>query len=662
MIHKIKQRLALITALLCLTGMIFPAGLYAVNAKTSLNFDETDVMEDLESATVNGAAFNIHNYPYDESGQAKIINFVEYCYSYKTNMQSNYGLYLYIYNPQGLNFNTKTTSNKIQIATGYNAEGTPNDYGKYSLQFLSMSTEPNYYRLFYKFKIIDTNKTILERVNKNSSQRRYDVSGFELFPEGATNATEYSIGGTYTFTGYSDGYGAADGTTLDCDVNELEFIELKVKNTFYRTGVSSVGEYHENELNSVYFGVDNSVINNYGKLQKIKAEWYEYKTQPIAVTNSSTVYNAMKAYIGEKITTSNLISPSIPYGFMAYPRQQGTMTVYGWTYNGYFDNPDLIDPLEPTPYISDSKSDNLVYLFNLTGDIESEILKEYIYTYYSKYTTYGGNLNIKENTVSEDLFIDGVDAGRIRGYNLAEIDTDNHFDMLSYDSSHNWIDQLKEYGLSSFWGNDENLSDDYYDINPIYKVTDSDLSGTDSDISARLLIREKDVSNFRTYYNQQKSIGKSTYLFRFAMTDYLSGEMTIREHSTGHTVVADSYVAQETVFLDFDIIQLTFNKAGVYKVIPVVSSPIDIINSVTSPLTPSGCNSINSDSLKWIILIIIIVALLILLFPVLPYLFKGIFHLLLLLLLLPFKILKWIIKQLSKKSKKRKRSKRKKRR
>ena len=63
------------------------------------------------------------DYPYDEDSQAQIVNFVEYCYSYKGNMQSNYGLYVYVYNPQGLNISTNSKSNKIQMAVSYDSEG-----------------------------------------------------------------------------------------------------------------------------------------------------------------------------------------------------------------------------------------------------------------------------------------------------------------------------------------------------------------------------------------------------------------------------------------------------------------------------------------------------------------------------------------------------------
>ena len=73
-----------------------------------LNYDKTNVMDDLSTSTVNGHPFDMKDYPYDEDSQAQIINFVEYCYSYKGNMQGNYGLYVYVYNPQGLNLSTNS--------------------------------------------------------------------------------------------------------------------------------------------------------------------------------------------------------------------------------------------------------------------------------------------------------------------------------------------------------------------------------------------------------------------------------------------------------------------------------------------------------------------------------------------------------------------------
>ena len=119
-----------------------------------INFDNTDVLEDLTSSTVNGKPFDIKNYPFDETKPAQIISFVEYCYSYRANKRDNYGLYLYVYNPKGLNLSSSDKDNKVQMAVSYNEEGRPDNFEKFSLQLCSKVESGNYKNLFYKFKFL----------------------------------------------------------------------------------------------------------------------------------------------------------------------------------------------------------------------------------------------------------------------------------------------------------------------------------------------------------------------------------------------------------------------------------------------------------------------------------------------------------------------------
>ena len=107
-----------------------------------------------------------------------------------------------------------------------------------------------------------------------------------------------------------------------------------------------------------------------------------------------------------------------------------------------------------------------------------------------------------------------------------------------------------------------------------------------------------------------------------------------------------AYVAQQSVFFDFDVIDLTFNKDGVYTVIPVVSDPIDIVNDLTSP-TDMGDDGLNILALIALILILIVV--LVVLMPVLPYIAKGIVWL----VCLPFKAIAKLCKGIAASAKKR---------
>lgn len=106
------------------------------------NFENTNVLADLQS--IEG--FSLAQYPYYESAkpEMRIIDFVEYCYDYRDNMRDNYGLYCYVYNPNGQNIVTDSEKNKVQIAVAYDSDPITEKsnaltYEKFDLQFCSVS-------------------------------------------------------------------------------------------------------------------------------------------------------------------------------------------------------------------------------------------------------------------------------------------------------------------------------------------------------------------------------------------------------------------------------------------------------------------------------------------------------------------------------------------
>jgi len=613
----------------------------------SIEFDNTDVLDDLLSSSIDGEDFNLYNYPYDNNGiihRPGIINFVEFCYSKNQDLKGLYGLYIYFYNPQGLNIDVDSPLNKVQLAISYNSDGLPDDYEKFLIEFCSKS-EGDYENLFYKFKIIDhqsaDDKTIYERVL--SSCRRYDISGIELNIEGDMNATEFSVGGTYKFIGYAEGCGEDPEaeSTLSGTVNDLETVTLNVHSTHYRTGISSAGPGHQNELNSVYFSVDNSLLQNYGNLQRIKAEWYEYKTSPIVVTSDQDFYNALLSYKGVYNGDYNEDNPirmnfgKDYYSVINNQILQTTTTIinYNWSYNIECCNENILGNIFDIS--SDDKCPYLSFLFNTNGqnitdyEISREELNNYILNY--NQSNFNGLLTTKSININADLFQGQVEEGRTKGYNCVEIDSDNTFNMLSYDSNHNWFDKLLDYG---FWAPDE-TGDDYLGVSPIYIVKAEDLIGTDAAVSDNLLIDEDDVSDFKLFSAQEMLLGRSVFLFRFAQTDYFSGLLEAYVNSTDYTNKA--YMSRETVFFDFDIIQLTFNKEGVFKIIPVVMSPIDIINDITPPLTPINW-------LNRLLMLIAMIIFIIIIFPFLPL----ILNLIIWIIKIPFKIIGGVLKGIKK--------------
>lgn len=662
--RTVKSKILLYAVVLVLLFCtLFTAGQNIVYAAESGNkFDSTNVLDDLRSSTVDGKPFNLNKYPFDSTGQIKspaIINFVEYCYSFKANMQGNFGLYVYFYNAQALDIDTGNHGNKIQLAVKYDDNGAPTDYEKFDLRFCSMSTEPNYYRLFYKFKIVDRTgadgKTILQRVNSN--ERRYDISGVELVTKGNQNAVEYPVAGTYKFTGYSAGYGADENaeSNLQSTVTELETISLDVHSTNFRTSSSSAGKDHQNQLDSVYFSVDNAILEKYGKLQKIKAEWYEYKTAPIIAVSDKGIYDTLNGYVGKNIGEhTDGLRYSLGYDRNVISAPYSTIINYGWSYNVHcYSNTGIVTTIVD----SADKCPLLPYLFYTGGasvkdyTIPAETLKQWIYGYDK--SAVNGYLPIKNGQISADLFSDSVDEGRTRGYNCVEIDASEKYDLLSYTENHGFWDKVCDYGFFAALFGKVPTDKNVYGIEPIYAVKDEDLSYDDNGIASNLLINADEVSDFKDYCNAAKKENKTTFLFRYAVTDYFAGAVDIddRPSESGLLIKDTAYMAKETVFMDFDIIQLTFNRDGVYHVIPVVSNPIDIVGAITPPVEYDGY-----DWWVWVLIALAVIAVLIILAPLLPmiisfllkaivWIFKGLWWL----ISAPFRLIKLIIEKIKEK-------------
>lgn len=576
------------------------------------NFDNTNVLDDLQSAE----NFDIKQYPINKNLDTFIVqNFVEYCYSFDEKNRGNYSLYLYLYNPSLIELDVSSYDNKIQLAVGYDSEGKPNNYEKFSLKFCSVS-DGDYKRLFYKFKVQDhrsshDQKTIAERVNSNA--RRYDISGVELLTNDSYLAVDYPVNKSYTYTGYAVGYGI-DGnnveSTLNCNVEKLSTIKLNVEHTYFRTETSSKGADWKNQIDTVYFAVHNDYFKNDANLQRIKAEWYEYKTKPIIVTSNDEFYNKALPFRGED--ASNLLDLNwhlISYEFFGqnwhwnYMQSSGIAKAYLY-YLLLCANIENYDP----------------YSDNIDNEFKNK-LYEYILTYTKTYQN--GRVPIKNGSISADLFESDIDdnrkvdnvAGKIQqGYSYYDFDADLDIKYLSSWQSTNptFWDNWKEYGLwDTLWGNIP--QEETIDLSPIVIFNYEDLKLGDDELIKKYFINAKDLVTFRTYARTAQSNNEKVILFRFATSDYYNLSVSIFRKAIPFVqnekeFKGQAYLAQQSVFFNFDIIQLTFKQGDTYTVIPAVSSPIDIVNDPTPPSDIKPDNKISEWFKKILTLILIVIA------------------------------------------------------
>ncbi len=626
---KVKTRIAtlLLAVMVCLSALFVPTMSVAYAAENIPKFDGTDVLDDLRSME----GFSLLKYPFYESAkpEMRVIDLVEYCYDYRENMRKNYGLYIYVYNPNGQDILTDSDKNKIQIAVSYDTypvtgKSVATDWDKFDLQFCSMSTDVGTNRLFYKFKVIDheseDGKTIAQRVN--SMERRYDVSGIELHTSGNPNATEYGVATSYHFTGYAEGYGDGSGNGVSLTRGTLETIELDLHSTTYRFPyINENGAGHQNQLDSVYFAIPKEYDENYGDLYRVKCSWNEQKTTPVIVTNDKDIYADVVAHLGTDGSDGE---------YHIYDRYSATTMGTGasnaaWAYN----RGNTIAPVKPyVGYAFLSDKSNVK-----DTDITSSQMKDWIY---------GHNY-------ADFLFADAVDEGRTKGYQERTFTADEPFNMLSFNASASGWKKFCQ-GWQEFWtgrkwnwgGNDET------EVEPIRLVTDKDFTGTDVTDAGKLYVHADDFDEFEKFYKTNKA-ANNVFLLRFAVTDYYSNMQTVFD--SGFFSTADkksTYMAQETVFLDFDIIELTFKRDTTETIIPVVASPIDVVGGISAPIVTEG--------LAWWKIVLALLALIILvliLWPVMPYVIRA----LLWIILLPFKAIAALFRAISNSIKKRRREK-----
>ena len=669
-------------------GGNLPSRVYA-DMGGELNYDKTNVLDDLKSATVDGQPFNLSAYPRNPFGSPQVITFAEYCYSQYENGNGNYALYIYVYNPALTEFSFVSQRNKIEISSDFfyageeGAVGSVKDYMKFPLKFCNASGG-DYENRFLKFRVVDENNVILNAEREHERQtgnRYYHISGIELFEIGgsSTNAHDYWVNQYYQFSGYAEGYGDSEKFPFQCDATgNAEAVQLKVQHTYYRTESSSKGENHQNQLDTVYFAVPKRLFDTYGKLQRIKAEWYEYKTKDYVVTSNSEFYNAVQEYLGKIVPSSNgkvdTIEPvlnddigdALANGMRtisSWGSETFESAVWGWNLGVAIGIDEICDRLTLL-FLTDNIEEYDPYETDNEGTINGSELYDRIMSYDKSYDA--GTLLVKDGTISADLFESDIDAerktdseqGKIQqGYSYYDFDADTDVQKLIswQDGSPSFWENWEEFGFwDTLFGNIP--SETGREISPIQVLKESDLQGTEAEVSQRLLVNIGDVKDLKAAYDDAITVDplnpddEECYLvlFRFATSDYYAAPADIYEEKFPHTTYTKmAYVAQQSVFFDFDVIDLTFNKDGVYTVIPVVSDPIDIVNDLTSP-TDMGDDGLNILALIALILILIVV--LVVLMPVLPYIAKGVVWL----VCLPFKAIAKLCKGIGKAAKERK--------
>lgn len=576
-------------------------------------FDETSVLNDLQDSTITGKKFNIDDYTIDEDGSPELLAFTEFAFSTIHEYQQYYALYLYVYYPQG-NLGDYE-QNTVEMAVAYDSEGEPNAWHKFHIKMLS--TDGN--KVLYKFRIVDTEGqtvgSIFNRVGQNPSERRYDVNSIELRASTDITASDYGIGGTWIYTGYSKGMhqSSMEESTLQSTITQRETLRLDVKQTYYR-GFYYYGSDLADQMSSVYFSVPNKIDKSYDKLYAIDFDAYKYLTSPMFCINESgnLWVNEQKVY--EKLMNQRGLSPD-------EVKKLDASTGVNWDrYTDSYSGPEYFYYTGYNVALGLGglkKLDTCAWVFQVLKDNDNKVSRHTIMNYMNEYSAkFGRNVRDKYNSMLfADCYYSFENDYRTvaNGQNIGRtITADEKGEMRGSSSYSNIWKRL--FG---------NYSDKITEFCPIQNVSWTDISDlSDDKICQTYFIAGEDVGDFKAYVKEQNAKKHAVYLFRFDIDTYFSTDLYCKDYGKC------GYVAQEPVYLDFDIISLTYGKDGVETVIPVVSDPIDVVAGLQPSKDPINIDldGMFSDMLTKILTIVFgIVAIIcfdLLVVGMLKYIFK----------------------------------------
>lgn len=655
MAKQIKQIKYILLALVIAIISCGFGGYVVASASTVIDYSRTSVEYDLGSATVDGVPFKFENYPADANGVERIISFQEYGYSTYEDEQDYYGLYFYFYNPKQKAINIDSASNRVAFAVGYTG-GQIEDMGTFEIECIDFSEQ----YLIYKFKVKDAS-SIKERIDSgyNGSTpdawvvRSYDVSAVYLMLDNSNTATALSVGGSYHFKGFASGMNNTYMSTLECLTNDLTTIELDLHSTSFKSPVYDIVDdiNYQHHIHSVYFDIPNSYLQNDALLYGIKAEWFEFETTPMLVTNDKNLYDEIMPLMGVDIgygtenfsyqlfnkfsqqTASNNLSFTSTYT-KSYNIEPGTYVVnHGNEINSSYTTSHTAvvkDELTKLSYAFYSDEENLIDM-----EVSASEVEDYIYGYNSP--TNAPNYSVNGGNLSTDLLI-GTNEKTSK-----YISVDDAFSLPNYNSENSAWDKL----VFAFWnggmfdGYDAVLGDNGK-ITPIQPLSSDNFEKINTELSYELCVTENDLTKLSTHVKFAEAFNKTTHIFRFATTDYKTYEMQSTDNAFfGADRKTVGYIAEQTAFMDFNIIYLTFLEDGVYTNIPVVANPLNIIDGLTYPDLSAD------DGMPWwvwlIIIAIGIVIALIIICCLLPHVISLIFSVLWGAVKLVFKLLVYVI-------------------
>ena len=589
-----------IIATLLMLAMI----LAMIPATLAADAEHSQVWRDLASMEFDGEPWDSRDYPADSKDSGVYVVAVDEVGFRKNGDLSGYAFYLYLYNPSGETFRFENGST-VQMAVAWNEDGTPKEYEKFDLRLVSASDEAGYHNVYLKVSVVDhpsgvDGSTMKQRLLKTKSRRLYDISGVELaLPDGTIY--DHAYGCSVIVRGYDAGLGEGnEASTKEITYTPATTLTLDVRHAYWRTQTSSKGVNHKHQINSAYFTVPGEVWEQYKELYSIKCTWEEHKTTPMIVTDDQALYDSLLPYC------------FAPLEYFLYKPEYRLYSQYDVHYGGGGVFVTMVSANYAYNPLANEKISNNISTLGWLFKAKNEI-----------------KLNQQSISADEVLAYEGREQWR----NGMTIYLDTTFDLSNYDSNHNWFQKIADYN----WFNGGAVpgkglmvdTDEIYDnFEPITVFEPNNGNGqyiqsataSAVDMTDKYFFHDAfQAQEFLTYTEDALDNGDVVVLFRYASTDYFSESFTVYPEIDGH-----AYVATQTFFKNFDVIQLQFKKEDMsISTLAIVNDPDNVGSGLDSPTTSTDSDLVKdqlmeqwrlmlddmSQMLKWVLGIVILCAL-----------------------------------------------------
>ena len=535
--------------------------------------DSTELSERIKKYINNDEVYT--SYVNGTVKETELIAFHEVGFNKKDPKRLKYHFYLYVPKSHTLSqaqkdIEMRVWDNKVTLMSG---------------QIIERNDKDRFYLLEMGIKSADDRKHVIE-TGAEKGYREY-VFGYIPWRYEGKDYTPELIDRKYIYKGYEEGLDETSigGSTLTATSEKTRYLNLDVRSVTYTGGLVDYDSRYQ--LFSVYFSIPRHLTDTYGYLKKVEASFYETLLENVMITENQDIYNDLKEYIdnGYKSVSNEPIGSKFLASAFEPTEYQTNEHFFDLGYAKEF----YKNKYGTNYRYKDSQFHKFSMVYKRKFDKEYKISSEQIKKDLPK--------NLKEvpqmSRTAEDENGDSKTSGFYQ------------FEYENGDPIKTTVLGEKTTAFQRFWHFGFKKPDVSTKVDFDRRIVKVEEDIYDNNADEKYKVDKDYLDGLRRYYSNAKQDSKDTYLLRYAVRKvrwenfgqlyrheiknsvfgphYMKEKGIQGEHGEG---LGYNYGIKFPVFLDFNIISLTFcNKTAETKIY-TISKQINHVPDMVVPIRP----------------------------------------------------------------------------